>query len=60
MAKPNWMTQDEVCGVLKVSRPTLQRYRRNGTGPAFYRIPAGIRYLQSDVDMWLAARRHAA
>lgn len=55
------MTQDEFCAVTRVSRPTAQRYRREGTGPAFYRLPGGgVRYLRRDVESWLAARRCAA
>lgn len=55
------MTQDEFCAVARVSRPTAQRYRREGTGPAFFRLPGGgVRYLVSDVEMWVNARRSAA
>jgi hypothetical protein len=51
------MTDAEFCAEARVSRPTAQRYRREKTGPAFYRLPAGIRYRRSDVEEWLAARR---
>ncbi|WP_430642634.1 helix-turn-helix transcriptional regulator [Bradyrhizobium japonicum] len=45
---------------LGVSRPTLQRYRREGKGPAWFRLPGGaVRYRRSDVDLWLEARRVA-
>ena len=55
------MTQDEFCAVALISRPTAQRYRREGTGPAYWRLPGGgVRYLRSDVEQWLNARRVAA
>lgn len=52
-----WMTQDDFCAEADVSRPTAQRYRREGTGPAFYRLPGGVRYLRSDVEAWFNSRR---
>jgi hypothetical protein len=58
MAETEWMTDDEFCAEARV--PTSQRYRRMGTGPAFYRLPGGIRYRRSDVENWFAARRHPA
>jgi hypothetical protein len=55
------MTQDEFCAEEHISRPTAQRYRREGTGPAFYRLPGGgVRYLRRDVESWRAARRFEA
>jgi hypothetical protein len=55
------MTQDDFCAEERISRPTAQRYRREGTGPAFYRLPGGgVRYLRSDVERWRNARRMSA
>jgi predicted site-specific integrase-resolvase len=52
------MTNAEFCEEEHVSPPTAQRYRREGTGPAFYRLPGGgVRYRRRDVEAWRAARR---
>lgn len=60
MSNSKLMYQDDLMAELGVSRPTLQRYRREGTGPAWVRLPGGaVRYRQSDVDLWLEARRIA-
>lgn len=61
MSNSALLPQDELMAELSVSRPTLQRYRREGTGPAWFRLPGGaVRYRRSDVDLWLEARRIAA
>jgi hypothetical protein len=59
MSKSQWMSNVEVCSELQVSLATLQRYRRDGTGPAFYRFPSGVRYSRADFESWLAAHRVA-
>jgi excisionase family DNA binding protein len=60
MSNSALLPQDDLMAELGVSRPTLQRYRREGTGPAWFRLPGGaVRYRRSDVDLWLEARRVA-
>ena len=52
------MTETEAARYLRLSTKTLQRRRRDGQ-IAFVR-DGGIRYLLSDLDAYLAARRTAA
>ena len=42
------------CGL---SKPTLERYRLTGSGPAFLKIGRkAVRYRETDLDAWLAGR----
>jgi predicted DNA-binding transcriptional regulator AlpA len=51
---------EEVSARLRVSGATLSRWRKAGTGPVFIRLGSKrIRYVDADVDAWLAARRQA-
>lgn len=52
------MTEPEAAKYLRLSTKTLQRRRRGGQ-ISFIR-DGGIRYLQSDLDAYLEARRTAA
>ncbi len=55
------MTQQALADYLGVSVPTVQRWRRNGTGPPYLLIGPRPRYRRAQVDAWLdeqaAARR---
>lgn len=42
--------------VLGVDVKTLERWRREGSGPAFVRAGRQIRYRTEDIEEWLAAR----
>jgi hypothetical protein len=56
---------DEANSYLKTGDPkarrgggrTLARWRREGTGPAFLRLPGRIVYRKRDLDEWLERRR---
>lgn len=37
--------------------PALRRWRMEGRGPAYIRHKSSVRYLQSDLDDWIAAHR---
>ena len=47
-----YLTNAEVCDLLKVSRRTLQRYRDEGL-IAFSQVGATIRYKAADVEQFL-------
>jgi predicted DNA-binding transcriptional regulator AlpA len=48
------LTEAELSRLLGLSRPTLVRHRRYGTGPAFVRLSARrIGYRKNSVDAWL-------
>jgi predicted DNA-binding transcriptional regulator AlpA len=38
---------------------SVYRWNRTGTGPPFVRVGRHVRYRQSDIDSWLAARHSA-
>ncbi len=40
-----------------LSSRTLQRKRRDGTGPVYIKVGRLVRYRQSDLDAWLADQR---
>jgi excisionase family DNA binding protein len=52
---------EEVLAVLRVSRSTFCRWRRQGQGPVIIRLPGGgVRIRRSALDRWLrtAGRSH--
>jgi excisionase family DNA binding protein len=54
-----FLTIEEVLTVLRVSRTTFGRWRRQGTGPVIIRLPGGgVRIRRSALDRWLRSSRH--
>jgi excisionase family DNA binding protein len=51
------LTQQQLAHELQVSLRTLERWRQEGTGPAFIRIGRFPRYRRSDIDAWLERQR---
>jgi excisionase family DNA binding protein len=51
------LTQQLLAEELQVSVRTLERWRQEGTGPAFIRVGRSPRYRRSDVDAWLERQR---
>jgi len=47
-----WLSSDEVCHLLMISKRTLQTYRDHGTLP-FAQIGRKIYYKASDIDEYL-------
>jgi predicted DNA-binding transcriptional regulator AlpA len=47
------LTERDLADVLKVSTATLRAWRYLGKGPRFVRYGRIVRYLQSDVDMFI-------
>ena len=41
---------------IRVSKPTLERWRVSGNGPPFVKLGKAVRYRRSDLDEWLASR----
>lgn len=52
----------EAADVLRLSVPTLERMRCQGTGPPFIKLGSGKRarvvYRRGDLDAWIASMRH--
>ena len=45
---------------LSLSVKTLRRWRWAGTGPAFYKIGAAVRYDQADLEAFIEASRRTS
>lgn len=41
---------------VRLSKPTLERYRTSGGGPKFAKLGAAVRYRKADLDAWLESR----
>lgn len=48
------MTDKELAKYLKISLPTIHRWRRDKVGPAFVKLGKSVRYRIADVDQYLA------
>ena len=55
--RDEWLTVDEVCTELKISRRTFDRWRALGTGPKAKRLGGSgpVRVRRSWLDAWLDA-----
>ena len=53
------LTQQQLADELEVSLRTLERWRQQGTGPAFIRVGRSPRYRRSDIDAWLERQRRS-
>jgi excisionase family DNA binding protein len=51
------LTQQQLADELQVSLRTLERWRQEGTGPAFIRVGRSPRYRRADIDAWLERQR---
>jgi excisionase family DNA binding protein len=51
------LTQQQLADELQVSVRTLERWRQEGTGPAFIQVGRSPRYRRADVDAWLEQQR---
>lgn len=54
MAK-RYLTSEELCSILKLSRRTLQDYRNNGILP-FIQLPGKVLFRESDIKKILEER----
>lgn len=55
--KPIYFPQTSVALLLNVSERTLERWRVEGSGPAYLKAGRRVLYLQSDIEEWLEASR---
>ena len=46
-----YLTSEELCSILKISRRTLQEYRDNGVFP-FIQLPGKVLFRESDIISW--------
>ena len=54
-----FVTTQEAARFLALSPHSLECYRANGTGPAFYKFGKAVRYAVTDLDAWTAGCRHS-
>jgi excisionase family DNA binding protein len=47
----------ETAEYLRLSKPTLERFRISGEGPSFCKLGGAVRYRKDDLDAWLESRR---
>ncbi len=50
------LTVHEAADYLRLSKRTLERLRVSGLGPKFVKCGRVVRYRQSDIEAWIAAR----
>jgi excisionase family DNA binding protein len=50
------LTEQETAALLRCSVPTLRRWRRLGTGPAFIKSGRKVLYRRTTLDAWLSER----
>ncbi|MCL4671851.1 MAG: helix-turn-helix domain-containing protein [Sphingomonadaceae bacterium] len=50
------LTTKEAATYCRLGKPTLERFRITGGGPAYLKLGGAVRYRRSDLDAWLAAR----
>lgn len=50
------MTTAEAAQYCRLGKPTLERFRISGNGPAYLKIGGAVRYRRRDLDDWLASR----
>ena len=56
MTPPDILPTPEAATYLRLSKPTLERLRLTGEGPAYAKLGKAVRYRRADLDAWLASR----
>ena len=51
-----YLNEQELAGLLKVTRKTVQIWRQRGKGPPFVKLDRAVRYRRKDVDEFTAGR----
>lgn len=59
MSSTKFATPDAAAYIGK-SASWLNKTRMSGVGPVYLKIGGGVRYMQSDLDAWLAGKRRTA
>lgn len=47
---------NEAATYCRLSKPTLERFRVTGDGPAYLKLGGAVRYRRCDLDTWLGGR----
>lgn len=49
-------TTREAAAFCRLGKPTLERFRITGEGPAYLKLGGSVRYRRADLEAWLVAR----
>ena len=49
-------TTPEAAAYLRLSKPTLERFRLTGGGPSYVKLGRAVRYRRADLDAWVVSR----
>lgn len=50
------MNTPEAARYVRLSKPTLERFRIGGGGPVYVKLGSAVRYRKADLDAWLESR----
>jgi excisionase family DNA binding protein len=54
--RARYLTREQAAAYLCISIPTLARWASRKTGPRYYRLGRHARYVQQDLDVFIADR----
>lgn len=49
-------TTAEAAAFVRLSKPTLERFRLSGDGPIYAKLGGAVRYRRQDLEAWLESR----
>lgn len=52
----NILNTKEAAAYVRLSKPTLERFRITGEGPRYAKLGGAVRYRAPDLDAWLEGR----
>lgn len=50
------LTTAEAARYVRLSKPTLERFRLTGEGPLYAKLGGAVRYRRSELDKWVDGR----
>lgn len=54
------LTTVEAARYVRLSKPTLERFRLTGEGPLYVKLGGAVRYQRAELDKWLESRQVAS
>ena len=56
MMNTDVLTTAEAARYVRLSKPTLERFRLTGEGPLYAKLGGAVRYRRTELDQWLESR----